>query len=138
MKKLILIPCLSLLYFNSLAQNLELFEIQKRCSLEADLYLQKRKDILSPSADAIHTITNHYNKKNGWCLLRVQYIINRLDFSKGISLINVLENKSVSWFVSLTDTNTKKYTTYACKLSNEKKCFSEEEFESDAQKLMSD
>ena len=139
MKKIIFCFIGVFLSIHSGAQNIEIFELQKRCSVEADKYLQRRKDeILSPSKDAVHTITNHYNKKNGWCLMRSQYIVIGLKDFKGISIYNVLENKSVSGFQSLTNDITKKYWVSYCKLSDGNQCSSEEEYERDAQKLMNE
>jgi hypothetical protein len=84
----------------SYAQNLELFELKKRCSVEADAYWQKRKnEIMSPATFAVNTVTNHYNKKSGLCLLRYDYLlINDKDF-KSISVYDVLENKNISSFL---------------------------------------
>ena len=123
----------------SKAQNLELFELKKRCSVEADSYWQKRKnEIISPSSSAINFVTNHYNKKSGLCLLRYDYmIINDKDF-KSITVYDVLENKMVSNFLSLTNNITKNYWVRSCKLSDGGKCNSEDEFERDAQRLMSE
>jgi len=138
MKKLFLIYLISF-FSNCYAQNLEIFELRKRCSLEADRYIQFHgHEILSPSKDVIHTITNHYNKNNGRCLLRIQYTTIGAKDDKVISVYDVIENRKVSTFISGIHDKFKKYWVFLCTLSDGSKCISEQEFEHDAQKLMSE
>ena len=124
---------------NCSAQNLEIFELQKRCSIEANNYVRLKKDfILSPSDKAIENITNHYNKKNGWCLLKIEHTqIGMKDF-KSIGIWNVLENKKISSFFSHTHAQTKQYTVGTCSTLKNKQCSSESEFEKDTESLMTE
>ena len=139
MKKIYILLLLIGIGISCWAQNLEIFELQKRCSIEANNYVRVKKDfILSPSDKAIENISNHYNKKNGWCLLKIEHTeIGMKDF-KSITIWNVLENKTIASFLSHTHSQTKQYTVGTCRTINNKQCLSEYEFEKETESLMTE
>ena len=139
MKTLIFIVLISLSSASSHSQTLELFELQKRCSVESSKFLEQNKvELLSPSKDALNTFSNHFNKKNGWCLFSINTIIPTRKYVKFIDIYNVLENKSVVSFMSGTHAKTGEYMIFMCKLSNGNKCNTELEVQEEAIKLMSE
>jgi len=110
------------------AQTVELFELQKKCAVEAKkYYLENKSDITPPRSGNTVLYEYHYNKKRGLCLLRVYGSNGNFPYFTFDSVLSVLENKSIaSYHEGINDKNESK--VMICNYDG-KKCSSSTEFE---------
>jgi len=127
---------LSINYSSVFAQTIELFELQKKCALEAKKYfIENKKTITSPTTREIITTEYHFNRKKSICLLRVKRTPNSGPFFVGDSIYNVLENKLLTLLYIYPD---EKNRIFTCIIKSEKTCTNEIEYMQEAEQLMSD
>ena len=117
-------------------QTLEIFELEKKCMIEAKQYFNEhRKELTAQAANEIITTEFHFNKKSSICLLRVKRTPSKSPIFLGDSIHNVLENKLLFMFFKQSDG---KNSVFTCIRNSSISCTSESEYMLEANRIMSE